>query len=288
MARPEKIRLGEVLLNQKIITPMQLDSALTTKGTTSRRVGKILVDLGYVTEQDISKAISQQLEIDFVTLKNYTINKDLFFKLNEAQARRFRSVVIGEKGGTFVVAMSDPSDLNAYDDLVKILKKEITLVCVTEEDLFNIIDGLYRNKDSIQIMAKELENEIINVVGVDMNELTLEDAPVIKLLRGIFDDAIRSNASDIHIEPQKENTIIRFRIDGVLYLHTKITNKICAPLISRLKIISNLDISERRLPQDGRFQIELNRHNYDVRISIVHENLEKPLLCDYLIKIVKC
>lgn len=272
MSRPEKIRLGEVLISQGLITATQLDSALSTKGNSSRRLGKILVEMNYVSEEQISRALASQLKIQFVDLKNYEIDSNTFFKLNEAQARRYRAVVLRESVNSFTVGMADPSDLNVYDELVKILKKDLTLVCVTEESLLFTIDRLYRHKENIQDIAKELEQDIINLVGVDLQELTVEDAPVIKLLKGVFEDAVRSNASDIHIEPQKDHAMIRFRIDGVLQLHTKINNKICAPLISRLKIISNLDISEKRLPQDGRFQIEVKNNAFDVRISILPEN----------------
>jgi MSHA biogenesis protein MshE len=272
MSRPEKIRLGEVLINQGLITPAQLDSALSTKGNSSRRLGKILIEMNYVSEEQISRALASQLKLQFVDLKNYEIDYNSFFKLNEAQARRYRAVVLRESVNSYTVGMADPSDLNVYDDLVKVLKKDLTLVCVTEENLLFTIDRLYRHKENIQDIAKELEQDIINLVGLDMQELTVEDAPVIKLLKGVFEDAVRSNASDIHIEPQKDHAMIRFRIDGVLHLHTKINSKICAPLISRLKIISSLDISERRMPQDGRFQIEVKNSAYDVRISILPEN----------------
>lgn len=272
MARPEKIRLGEVLLNKGLISPTQLETALSTKGNTSRRLGKILVELKYVTEEQISIAVASQLKIDFVNLKNYEISNEAFFKLNEVQARRYRAVILKETGNAFIVGMADPSDINAYDELSKILKKELTLVCVTEESLFFTIERIYRNKDNINVIAKELEQDIINVAGIDLQDLSVEDAPVIKLLKGVFEDAARSNASDIHIEPNKETGMIRFRIDGVLQLHTQINMKIFAPLISRLKIISNLDISEKRMPQDGRFHIQVQNAQYDVRISILPEN----------------
>lgn len=278
MARPEKVRLGEVLLNQGLISPTQLETALSTKGNSTRRLGKILVELNYVTEEQISKALAHQLHIPYIELKSYDINTEVFFKLNEAQARRLRTVVLEESEFNFVVGMADPSDLNIYDDLVKILKKDLTLVCVTEEALLFIVDKYYRNRESLHAIAKELEQDIINVVGVDLQELTVEDAPVIKLFKGIFEDAVKSNASDIHIEPQKEHAMIRFRIDGVLTLHTKINSKIAAPLVSRLKIISNLDISEKRLPQDGRFQIEVKNGTYDVRISILPSNFGESVV----------
>lgn len=272
MARPEKVRLGEVLINQGLITPSQLEIALNAKLNTSRRLGKILVELNYVTEDKISKALSAQLKIPFIDLKSYEVDLAAFFKLTEVQARRLRAVILKEDDSSFFVGMADPSDLNTYDDLSKLLKKDIRLACVTEDALLFIIEKLYRNKDNIDVLAKELEQDIISIENVNLTEFTVEDAPIIKLLKGVFEDAARSNASDIHIEPNKNNAIIRFRVDGVLQLHTTINNKLSQPLISRLKIISNLDISERRQPQDGRFQIDVNNKNYDVRLSILPEH----------------
>lgn len=275
MARPEKIRLGEVLLKQNIITASQLESALQAQKGTTRRLGKVLIEQKHVTEEQISQALASQLQLQFVSLKKREIDPRILMRLNESQARKHRAVVLKEEQGELIVAMADPSDLIAYDDLLKILKKEINIVCATEEDVLYIIDKYYRQKDSLNAVAQELEKDIITVEGVNLNnltDLTLDDAPVIKLLQGIFEDAVKSHASDIHIEPQKDTTMIRFRIDGVLHVHTQVTNKICAPLISRLKIISNLDISEKRLPQDGRFQIHVNQLPLDIRISILPQH----------------
>lgn len=276
MARPEKVRLGEVLLKQALISPVQLENALLSQKGTSRRLGKVLVEQKYVTEAQISKALATQLNIDFLNLKKVEIDLENLVKLGEAQARKYRSVILKEENNVLFIAMADPSDLRSYDDLSRILKKEISVSCATEEDVFYVIDKYYRNKDSLNTFAKELEQDITTVSGISLNnlpDLTVEDAPVIKLLQGLFEDAVRSHASDIHIEPQKNDTMIRFRIDGVLHIHTKVNNKICAPLISRLKIISGLDISEKRLPQDGRFQIEINKTPLDVRISILPQYL---------------
>lgn len=278
MARPENIRLGELLLNNGLITPIQLETALSAKGKSSRRLGKFLIELNYLDEKQIATAVAKQLNIPYLDLKNYDIDKNVFLKLNETQARRFKSVVLKEDKDFLTVGMVDASDLNAYDELVNILKKDIQLICITEESFFEVIEKYYNNQEDIQVIAKELEKDIINVVNVDLKELTLEDAPVIKLFRGVFEDAVRNKASDIHIEPQEDHTMIRFRIDGVLILHAKINSKISAPLVSRLKIISSLDISEKRLPQDGRFQIETKNQKYDVRISILPGNFGESVV----------
>jgi MSHA biogenesis protein MshE len=276
MARPEKIRLGEALLKYGLVTPLQLETALEYQKGTNRRLGKILVEQKYVTEIQISQALAKQLNLNFLNLKRFDIDLNVFNKFTELQARKYKSIVLKDNKDSFLVAMADPSDLIIYDDILKILKKDIEVVCSTEEDILYIIDKNYKNKDSLTIFAQELEQDITKTSGINLNsfsELSVEDAPVIKILQGLFDDAVHMHASDIHIEPQKEHTLIRFRIDGALQIHTKVNNKICAPLISRLKIISGLDISERRLPQDGRFQINIKDIPLDVRISILPQYL---------------
>lgn len=269
MFKVEKIRLGESLVKEGLITTLQLENALAVQKTSNRKIGKILIELKYVTEEQIAIALSKLLNVKYLKLKNYNIDSQAINLLTEYQARKFKAIPIQEKDNIIELGMSDPLDLIAYDELQKIIKKEIKVICITEEDLFFAIDKYYNNKESLTNLAEELEKDIfINTENINQG-LTVEEAPVIKLLYGVFEDAMKNGASDIHIEPQKEKTMIRFRIDGELVLHTEVNNKICAPLISRLKIVSNLDISEKRLPQDGRFNLEINHKYVDVRLSIL-------------------
>lgn len=267
----EKIRLGEALIKEGLINAAQLETVLSLQQGTSRRLGKLLVEQKYVTEEEISLAISRQLKIEFINLKSYEIKKEWVSKLTEIQARKYRAIVINKDSNTntYLVGMADPSDLAAFDEIEKILKSELNIVCVTETDLLESIDKYYSNKEMLSNLAKELEQDVTSISVLDNQELSLEDAPVIKLLQSLFEDALKNKVSDIHIEPQKNDVLIRFRIDGELREHTKVSLKICAPLISRLKIISNLNISEKRLPQDGRFNIKVLNQAIDVRISII-------------------
>jgi MSHA biogenesis protein MshE len=270
MARPEKIRLGEILLQQKLMTEEQLQFALTEQKRTGRKLGRLFVENRFVTEDQISEAMAKQLNISFVNLKQYNIKPDIVKKLPELQARRFRAIVLEQRDQGYLVAMVDPTDLFAYDEISRILKSVIHLAVVNENDLLVAIDNLYRHTEAITDLARELEQELTDV-NVDFGALVsaagAEDAPVVKLLQSVFDDATQVRASDIHIEPQEKRLQIRFRIDGMLHLQTETDMKIAGALALRLKLISELDISEKRLPQDGRFIIKVRHQQIDVRIS---------------------
>jgi MSHA biogenesis protein MshE len=166
--------------------------------------------------------------------------------------------------------MSDPADLFAYDEIARVVKRRIELAVVNESELVQTIDRIYRRTDDITDFARKLEQDLGDSY-VDFGNLGgtpgLDEAPVVKLLQSVFDDATQVRASDIHIEPQEGRLQIRFRIDGVLHLQTEADPKIAQALALRLKLMSGLDISEKRLPQDGRFAIKVHQQQIDVRIS---------------------
>lgn len=270
MPRPEKIRLGEILVQQKLLSEEQLQFALAEQKRTGRKLGRIFVENGFVTEEQISGALAKQLNIPYINLKFFNINPGLVRLLPESQARRYRAVVLDDKNGTLTVGMADPTDLYAYDELSRQLKHNIALAVVNEGDLLQIVDRIYRRTDEITDLARELEEELgdstVEFGGSGLSA-GLEEAPIVKLLQSMFDDATQIRASDIHIEPQAERLQIRFRIDGVLHLQTETDIKIAPSLALRLKLMSDLDISEKRLPQDGRFAIKVRQQQIDVRIS---------------------
>ncbi len=270
MAKPEKIRLGEVLIQQNLLTEDQLKQALAEQKSSGRKLGRIFIENGFVTEEGIAEAIARQLQIPFINLKFYNVDTELVNKLPETQARRFRALVLEDKGATLLLGMADPSDLFAYDELTRLLKRDIDLAAVAESQLLQTIDRVYRRTGQISGLAQALEEELGDTV-VDFGGLgattNLEEAPVVKLLQTMFEDAIQVRASDVHIEPQEAKLQIRFRIDGVLHLQTEADNKIAPALVLRLKLMSGLDISEKRMPQDGRFNIKVRGQSIDVRIS---------------------
>ena len=271
MARPEKIRLGDLLIQQGLLTDEQLSLALEEQKRSGRKLGRIVVDRSFVSEGAISRALARQLQIPFVDLKHFNPQPELISLLPEAQARRFRAVVLSESDGRLRVGLVDPTDLQAYDDIVRLLHREIDLAVVAESALLALIDRVYRRTEEISGLAKELTADLGDV-PVEFGDLLgnasgAEEAPVVKLLQTVFEEAMRSRASDIHIEPQEKSLRVRFRIDGVLHVQMDADSKIAAPLALRLKLMSGLDISERRLPQDGRFAIKVRGNSVDVRIS---------------------
>ena len=270
MARPEKVRLGEILQQQGLITEEQLRASLDEQKRSGRRLGRVFIESGFVTEQAICEALARQLKIRFVDLKTFDVKRDLVMKLPEAQARRFRALLLEDTGSAFAVGLADPTDLFAYDELTRLLKRDIHVAVVAESQLLSTIDRTYGRSEQITELAQELGQEF-GAADVDFASLGVpaasEDAPVVKLLQSVFESAVQLRASDIHIEPQEAHLAIRFRIDGVLHIQTEADAKIAAPLVLRLKLISGLDISERRLPQDGRFNIKVRNGQVDVRIS---------------------
>ncbi|MGH8809053.1 MAG: GspE/PulE family protein, partial [Noviherbaspirillum sp.] len=211
-----------------------------------------------------------QLNIPYINLKFFNINPEIVRLLPETQARRFRAIALEDRSGALLIGMADPTDIFAYDEIARSVRRSIELAVVNEGELLQAIDRIYRRTEEITDFARELEQDLGDSY-VDFGALGgtpgIEEAPVVKLLQSVFDDATQVRASDIHIEPQEGRLQIRFRIDGMLHLQTEADIKIAQALALRLKLMSGLDISEKRLPQDGRFAIKVKQQQVDVRIS---------------------
>ena len=269
MGRPEKIRLGEILLQQKLLTEDKLKAALEEQKRSGRKLGRIFIDAGYVTEEQIGSALARQLQVPYINLKHFNIRPEVATRLPETLARRFRAIVLEDTGTFYRVGMADPTDLFAYDEINRVLKRDIQLAVVGESLLLQTIDRVYRRTEEISGLALELGAELGETVDFASLGMTpgAEDAPVVKLLQSVFEDAVQVRVSDIHIEPQENKVLIRFRIDGVLHVQAEADSKIASAMVLRLKLMSGLDISERRLPQDGRFNVKVRNVQIDVRIS---------------------
>ena len=269
MAKPQKYRLGELLVQRGLISENQLNEALEQQKQTGRKLGRVLVDSGIVTEERICVAIANQLGIPYIDLREKTLDPAQVKLLPETMARRFRALLIGQHEQHYVVGMADPSDIFAYDEISRALKKDIVVAVLAETQLLAAIDRLYRRTAEISGLARELQNDLGNAY-LDFGgsvETGLEDAPVVKLLQSIFEDAYQIKASDIHIEPQESRLQIRFRIDGEMHLQTEVDSRVGPALVLRLKLMSGLDIAEKRLPQDGRFNVKVKQHSIDIRLS---------------------
>ncbi|MDX1453535.1 MAG: GspE/PulE family protein [Oleiphilaceae bacterium] len=271
MSEPKKkIRIGDLLIQHGMITEEQLMTALAEQKKTGRKLGRTLTDLGYVDEDGLLNLLSRQLEIPFVQLRHYQFNQELIKKLPETHARRFRAIVLDEQQGELLIGMADPMDLMALDEIGRTVKQPTRQAVVRESELLDTLDLVYRRTDEISNLAEELDSELADD-AFDLAELTAtgddSEAPVVKLLQSIFEDAVQARASDIHIEPDESVVRIRQRIDGVLQEHVMKETRINAALVLRLKLMSGLNISEKRIPQDGRFNIRVKSRSIDVRLN---------------------
>ncbi len=270
MAYPKKMSIGDLLIKQQIITYDQLQFALEEKKRTGLSVEAVLMAQGIVSDEHIAQARATQLRVPYVALNSYTVDLEFVGKLPEDQARRLRAIVLGERNGLLLVGMVDPADLFAFDEIARIAQRNIDIVVVAEGQLLASLGNYYRHTNEMSGLARELSDDLGDSY-IDFGSVSLDasskEAPVVKLLQTLFDDAIQVRASDMHIEPQETKLVIRFRIDGALHLTTEADSKIASALVLRLKLMSGLDISEKRLPQDGRFQIQVQNKAVDVRIA---------------------
>lgn len=266
----KRIRLGDLLVENKLISEAQLNAALDEQKKTHRKLGKTLIDLGYIAESELLTLLSQQLNIPYLNLKQHSVDPETFKRIPEILARRFRAIALSVEGEEVLIGMTDPSDIYTYDELQKALKCPIKVAAISESDLLHHLDTSYRSGDQIDSLAEVLDDELAET-DFDLQSLTnstsTADAPVVKLLQAIFEDAITMQASDIHIEPDTNVLRIRQRIDGVLQEKLVEETRIASALTSRLKLMAGMNISEKRLPQDGRFNIKVKNKNIDVRVS---------------------
>ena len=266
----KKIRIGDLLVEHKIISEGQLTQALAEQKKSGHKLGRTLIELGFLSEEQLLQFLSRQLQVPFIELKHYKYKADTVRLVPETVARRYRAIALDDNQGSILVGMADPTDIFAYDELNKILKKPIRMAVVRESELLRTIDAVYRKTEEISSLAEELSEEL-SETDYDIDDLLqgsdISEAPVVKLLQSVFEDAVQIGASDIHIEPDEQVLRIRQRIDGVLQEQVMKEKRIAGALVSRLKLMAGLDISERRLPQDGRFNIRVKDHSIDVRVS---------------------
>ena len=267
--RPAKLRLGDVLVGQQLISQAQLDQTLALQRQTGKKFGRLLIESGMITEELVANALARQLRIPYVNLKTFPFRAEVVKLLPEPAARRFRALALEDKGDVLLVALADPLDLFAYDELTRLLKRSIAIAAVAENQLSLAFDRLYRRTDEISDLARTLEKDMGDAVDIDAlsASASIESAPVVRLLQSLFEDAIQIGASDVHIEPQESGLQIRVRVDGVLQTQAMADKRIGSALAQRLKLMASLDISEKRLPQDGRFSVLLKNHTIDVRLS---------------------
>lgn len=263
-------RLGDLLILSNKISESQLGEALLLqKKEGSKRLGEILVDLGFVKEEDILEVLETQLKIPSIDLVNYRINPNIISMIPENLARRYSLIPIDKKNNKLIVAMSDPFNVFAIDDIKLLTGMEIDVVVSLKSVILKAIDRFYRDEKTKKVL-EEFEEAYTPSIIEDLDDEDLSvvnSAPVVKLVNSIVGQAIKMNASDIHIEPFESSVRVRYRIDGDLQEIMRFSIKSHMAIVTRVKIMGKMDIAERRIPQDGRVETELEGKEIDMRIS---------------------
>jgi type IV pilus assembly protein PilB len=272
-------RLGELLVKERLITPLQLKRAMDSQRQTGGRLGHELTKLGYIDDNELTAFLSQQYGVPSINLADVDLDGEVVKLIPKEVVTRHQVIPVNRSGNTLIVAMADPSNIFAIDDIKFITKFNIEVVVASEQAIQAAIQKYYTANVSFDEVImdfgeSEEDFQVDGGVEEDINVVDLEksagDAPVVKLVNLILLDAIRKNASDIHVEPYEKSMRIRYRIDGLLYEVMKPPLKLKNAIISRLKIMANLDIAERRLPQDGRIKLKLGRgKEMDFRVNVL-------------------
>jgi len=272
---------GELLVTKGLLTHKELAEALNEQRNNGGRLGEVLLRRKIVNEKDVAQSLAEYLSMEYVDLDDVSqIDMNIARMLPEAIAKRFCLVAIGEAEDSIVVAMSDPLDIVAIDTITLKLKRKIKSVVSSSKEINRALEVIYHGSDLEEQHLRDLvECEVDKEVELEeekdlseaniSNEAAAAKAPVIRFVDLLLSQAVKSRASDIHIEPQENSMIIRMRIDGVLQDMVPPARKMQSAVVTRIKILSKMNIAERRLPQDGRFKIKASERNIDVRVSTI-------------------
>jgi len=262
--------LGELLLEAGLITQEQLDEALKEEARGGKRIGEILVDLGYLTESDIYGAVGEQLGVPYVSLSYYSVDPDVIDTVPEQVARQHKIIPLFKVRDSLTLGMADPLNLAVIDQIVRSTGLDIEPAICSAGEIEQAIDHYYGTASTmdevVQVLGEDEEEEEETLDTSTLTQLA-GDAPIVKLVNLVIAQAVKDTASDIHVEPDESLLRIRFRVDGVCREAYTQPKKLQSAIISRLKIMSNLDIAERRIPQDGRIQMIVEGKPIDIRVS---------------------
>jgi len=268
-------RMGDILIDQGLITPQQLKEALEMqRNGNQKRLGEIFIETGVITREELYEVLQYVFETEYVDLSNYVIDPEVISLIPEKTALRLKLIPISKNNGELVIAMANPLDVYAIDfvrDHTKI--KKIKSLMASEEDILNAITNYYELGEYDDILERlgtevEFKEEEYEEDSKKLEAISRE-APIIQLVNMLIVQGVKDRASDVHVEPIEKGLLIRFRIDGMLHDIRTLPNTIKSAIISRIKILSKMDIAERRLPQDGRFQVTFGNREVDLRVSTI-------------------
>jgi type IV pilus assembly protein PilB len=270
-------KLGQLLIQEKLISKTDFDAAMEQQKAEGGSLGRILTDKGVLTEWEIGAALGKHLNVPFITLSQYEIDREVLESIPLEIIKKYKIVPVDRTGDTLTVALSDPSNIFVLDELRLLTNCQIVPVISFETDIQEAIDQYFEednNRSHLEEMLKEMDSrdmEFIHDPNGDEVDLSADadDAPVVQLVNAIIHEAINQRASDIHFEAMEKKMRLRYRIDGVLQERSSPPKKLQNAIISRVKILSEMDIAEKRLPQDGRFKIRHEGHAIDFRVNSI-------------------
>jgi len=273
--------IGELLIEGGFITRRQLDKSKEKVASTNEPLQKILVQMGYVSEKDITEVIGKQMGVEFVDLDKIELEPEMVRSIPEHLAQRYKVVPVAQKDNRLTLAMVDPLNVIAIDDIRLITGFDIEPVIATEESILRTINRQFGVTDLAEVQETvkdisatdfgpvEVEEAAEEEIALDKLKEMVDEAPIVRVVNLIISQAINDQASDIHIEPEHKQVRVRYRVDGVLHDVMTPPKHIQAPMISRIKIMANLDIAERRVPQDGKIHLRHDNREFDLRVSTV-------------------
>ena len=269
----KKLRLGDVLVDSGVISQEQLEQGLKLQKGTGRKLGETLVDEGIATEEAIARALSSQLGYDMVDLQNVTVPEDILGLVPGNVLERYKVLPFeyaADNMNVLRVAMADPMDMAAMDDITIITNLQVEPVVSTTRSIMLALDKYFGNVEvnsALEEYTKEKESQMAE--QEDMYSEDVNNSPIVQLVKTVIEQAVRQRASDIHIEPMERQVRIRYRIDGALYEKVTYSIRLLPAMVARIKIIGGMDIAEKRKPQDGRITQVVDRQEFDIRVSIL-------------------
>ncbi len=277
-------RLGDYLIEEGLVDEGQLSAALDTQSATNQPLGEILIEQGVISQTQLIRILAIQYNIPFVDIEKEPIDENVLKIISPEKLKKWKVFPLSIKDGVLVVAVTNPLDVTLFQELRYLTGKKINPVAAAPESIEKLLSlhfgAIYDIEEAICEDEHGEENKEISALHGDDDD----EAPVVKLVQTIMSDGIKMRASDIHIEPQKKDVRVRYRIDGVLKESLRVPKKLQNTLVSRIKIISSMDIAESRRPQDGRMQVSLDKKNYDIRVSSLPDAFGEKIVLRILAK----
>lgn len=272
--RRERMRLGDLLIKQNVLTEEELEKALALQKGSGKKIGEVLVDEGFISEELIVRALQMQLGLKVVQLTGITIPREVRNLIPLELLKKYVCVPFEldpYNANILHLAMSDPMDLSAIDDISIVTNLQVEPYIASTREILTVIDRFYGATETMNAARRFTQERALlrGNMAEETDEADVSDAPIVQLVRSLIEQAIRQRASDIHIEALESKVRVRYRIDGSLYERMVYDNSLLPAISTRIKIMGGMDISEKRKPQDGRMSIMVDRQEYDIRISSI-------------------